>query len=154
MAEGFTPIETQEAFDAAIKSRIERAERKVREEFGDYDDLKAKAAKWDEKEEGEKTDLQKARERVKELEDAAAERDASDKLKLTREKVAKATGVPADIIGGDDEESMTAFAEAVAKFAKKAPAPNNGAAGRFSAGGGKNDSDLSEFARQLFGESR
>ena len=155
MANEFTPIETQEAFDAAIKARIERAERKVREEFGDYDDLKAQAAKWDEKEEGEKSDLQKAQEHIRELEDAAAKRDASDKLKAAREKVAKETGVPAELISGDDEESMTEFAQAVAKYAKKPVAPNADGAGRFNAGddGGK-DSDLSAFASQLFGESR
>ena len=43
---------------------------------------------------------------------AKAERDAA------RAKVAKDTGVPAELISGDDEESMRAFAEAVAKWGK------------------------------------
>ena len=45
----FTPIETQEAFDAAIKERIERAKASVRDEFKDYEDFKTKASAYDEK---------------------------------------------------------------------------------------------------------
>ena len=35
----FEPITTQEEFDKVIKERIERAENKVRSQFGDYEDL-------------------------------------------------------------------------------------------------------------------
>ena len=47
MAE-FKPIETQEDFDKAIKSRIERAEKAVREQFSDYEQVKESASKADE----------------------------------------------------------------------------------------------------------
>lgn len=49
MAEEFTPIETQEAFDAAIKDRIDRAKNSVREEYRDYETFKAKAEEYDTK---------------------------------------------------------------------------------------------------------
>ena len=39
----FEPITSQEQFDQAIKSRIERAQAKAVEKFADYDELKAKA---------------------------------------------------------------------------------------------------------------
>lgn len=44
----FTAITSQEQFDAAIKDRIARAEKKAAEQFSDYSDLQAKAAKYDE----------------------------------------------------------------------------------------------------------
>ena len=44
MAE-FTPITTQEAFDEAIKSRLERERASVRKEYADYDSLKESLAK-------------------------------------------------------------------------------------------------------------
>ena len=40
MAE-FTPIETQEQFDAMVKDRIARAERAAAEKYSDYDAMKA-----------------------------------------------------------------------------------------------------------------
>ena len=43
---------------------------------------------------------------------AAAERDRA------RYKVAQATGVPASLLQGDDEEAMTASANAIAEYAK------------------------------------
>lgn len=36
----FTPITTQEAFDEAVRVRIERAQKAVREEYGDYEKIK------------------------------------------------------------------------------------------------------------------
>lgn len=44
MAE-FTPITTQEAFDEAIKSRLERERASVRKEYADYDSIKESLAK-------------------------------------------------------------------------------------------------------------
>ena len=41
------PIETQEAFDAAIGERLERLKRKVRGEYADYDELRGKAEGYD-----------------------------------------------------------------------------------------------------------
>lgn len=43
MAE-FTPINTQEEFDAMIKSRLEREANKVRGEFADYESIKSSLA--------------------------------------------------------------------------------------------------------------
>lgn len=64
---GFTPITTQEQFNAQIAERIKRAEAKAVEPFKDYDDLKAKAAKYDEGTNAAKTAEQKAAEQVAEM---------------------------------------------------------------------------------------
>ena len=69
---------------------------------------------------------------------AAAEKAEADALRAEKAhaqlvaKVSAATGVPASLISGDDEESMTATAKAIAEFAKAsstaAPADKGGAA--------------------------
>lgn len=77
---------------------------------------------------------------------------AYDELAETRAKVAKDTGVPAELISGDDEESMRAFAEAVAKWGKPSSAPRTRKPGSFSADAGDGrDAAKRELARQLFG---
>lgn len=122
MPNEFEPITSQEQFDQAIKARIERAQAKAVERFADYDDLKAKAAKFDEAEAAQMSDLEKARKEVEELKAAAAKRDEADRVRDLKAKVSKATGVPADLISGADEESMAASAKALNDFAlSKAP---------------------------------
>lgn len=73
----FTPIETQEQLDAAIRERIERAERKVAEQFADYDQLKEKAARLDELESASKSELEKANEELARLRNQASDREAA-----------------------------------------------------------------------------
>ena len=40
MAEEFAPIETQEAFDAAVAERLEAVRQEERGKYADYDDIK------------------------------------------------------------------------------------------------------------------
>lgn len=147
----FEPITSQEQFDQAIKSRIERAQAKAAEKFADYDELKAKAAKFDEAEAAQMSDLEKAKKEVEELKAAAAKRDEADRVRDLKAKVSKATGVPADLISGADEESMTAFAKSVAEFARKPSAPALKESGK-SAPTKPEDSGFREIARMLAGE--
>ena len=146
----FEPITSQEQFDQVIKSRIERAQAKAVEKFADYDELKAKAAKFDEAEAAQMSDLEKAKKEVEELK-AAAKRDEADRVRDLKAKVSKATGVPADLISGSDEESMTAFAKSVAEFAKKPSAPALKESGK-SASAKPEDNGFREIARMLAGE--
>lgn len=69
----FRPIESQEAFDAAIKDRIERAQNKIRKEYEGFADYKAKAETYDSK--------------VAELTESLKQRDAS--IEDLSSKVAK-----------------------------------------------------------------
>lgn len=61
----FTPITSQDELDRRIGDRLARE----RSKFADYDDLKAKAEKFDQADAANKSELQKAQ-------DALAERDA------------------------------------------------------------------------------
>jgi hypothetical protein len=61
----FNPPASQDEFDRMVGDRLARE----RQKFADYDDLKAKAAKFDEVDAASKTELQR-------LQDAVAERDS------------------------------------------------------------------------------
>jgi hypothetical protein len=46
----FTPITTQEDFDAAIQGRLKQQERSIRSEYADYADLQKQVAGFADKE--------------------------------------------------------------------------------------------------------
>lgn len=145
----FKPIETQEAFDTAIKERIERAKKEEAKKYADYDDVKAKLKEFEDKAAAGQTDVEKLTALVNEYKgkfDAQEKAAAADK---TRAKVAQATGVPAGLIVGDDEESMKRFAESVAAFAKKPAAPVVPGAGESSFGTKAGDTAMRDFVRNL-----
>lgn len=147
----FEPITSQEQLDGILKGRLAREREKVTAKFADYDELKAKAAKFDEAEAAQMSDLEKAKKEVEELKAAAAKRDEADRVRDLRAKVSKATGVPAELISGADEESMTAFAKSVAEFARKPSAPALKESGK-SASAKPEDNGFREIARMLAGE--
>lgn len=110
---------SQSELDAIIADRLKRE----REKYADYNALKEKASKFDEMEEANKSELQKATERAEKL---AAELDAmkqADSVRSIREKVSKATGVPADMLTFADEESCTKQAQAILDFNKPSAYP-------------------------------
>ena len=106
--EQFEPIVSQEALDKIIQARIARE----RAKFADYDELKAKAEKLAEFEESQKTEAQKAQERL----EAAEKRAAELELKATRAEVAAAKGVPAELLTGSTQEELEASADALIAF--------------------------------------
>ena len=105
---GFEPIASQEALDKIVQSRVARE----RAKFADYDELKAKAAKLAEFEESQKTEAEKAAERLAAAEKRAAELEA----KATRAEVAAAKGVPAELLHGSTAEELEASADALIAF--------------------------------------
>ena len=115
-----------------VNELMGKVRRETREKYADYDDLAKKAKAYDDAQEAAKSELEKAQEAAAA---AKAEPDAHRAEKAHAQLVAKvsaATGVPASLISGDDEESMTATAKAIAEFAKAsspaAPADKGGAA--------------------------
>lgn len=119
MAE-FTPIETQEAFDAAIKDRIERAKKSAA----------ADAAKqyegWIKPEDAQKSANQIAA-LTKQVAELTAKNQAAE-LSALRTRIAHETGLPfelADRLHGDDEKALRADAEALGKLTAAKPAPSS-----------------------------
>ncbi len=115
-----------------VNELMGKVRRETREKYADYDDLAKKSKAYDDAQEAAKSELEKAQEA------AAAAKAEADALRAEKAhaqlvaKVSAATGVPASLISGDDEESMTATAKAIAAFAEAsstaAPADKGGAA--------------------------
>ena len=111
---------TQAEMNAIIEGRLAREW----EKYSDYDSLKEKAGKFDEIQEANKTEIQKANEKAEALAKELESLKASNTIKAAREKVAKETEVPVELLTGNDEESCKAQAEAILKFAKPKSYPS------------------------------
>lgn len=87
--------------------------------YADYDELKQKAAKFDEQVEAGKSELQKATEKANSLQ---AELDAlkqAESMRAMREEVANAKGVPAKLLTGATAEECEAQAADLIAWAQK-----------------------------------
>lgn len=105
----FQAITSQEDFDKAIQARIARERAKIP---ADYEELKAKADKFKEFEDAQKTEAQKAQERL----EAAEKRAIELELKATRAEVAAAKGVPVELLSGGTREELEAAADALIQY--------------------------------------
>ncbi|MDE5641385.1 MAG: DUF4355 domain-containing protein [Bifidobacterium castoris] len=102
---------TQAEIDEIVAKRVAR----VRKQYGDYEDMKKKAAKLDEIEAANKSELEKLAERNQELAAQLAEREHAALIQAACIK----HGVPADymdLVTGADEDSIDNAAEKVAKL--------------------------------------
>lgn len=129
MAE-FTPIETQEAFDSAIKDRLARQEKTIRSEYSDYEELKAQSMTWaEEKRSYEEAIAAKAAEfdALNEKYAEATGQIEAYKSDAMKTKIAIESGIPMELkdhLKGNSEEEIKASAAALGKFAKgNKPAP-------------------------------
>lgn len=111
---GFTPPESQEDLDRIIEARIARE----RAKYAGYEDLKAKAEKFDELEDAKKTDEQRSAERIARLESELA----AQQLAGARTRIAAERGLDPDLLAGSTEDELAAHAEKLAEAIKKATA--------------------------------
>jgi len=122
----FTPIETQEQFDAMVKDRVERAKKSAAKEFEtqlkDLEQLKESVT-------AKETEIGTLKAKITDLE---AEKKTSDesyksmqkelsavKLSALKQRIAIDAGIPlemADRLNGEDEESIKEDAEKVKGF--------------------------------------
>lgn len=110
---------TQEEVNQIVKDRLSRESAK----FSDYEELKAKAAKFDEQEEAQKTELQKANEKAAALESELNSLKAENELNAIRSKVASETGLPLNLITATTEELCREQAKAILEYAKPGSYP-------------------------------
>ena len=102
---------------AELNAIVQKRVAEVTSKYENYEELKEKAAKFDEAEEAQKTELQKATERadsLKEQLDALTKANAERELK---DRISTETGVPASLLRGDSEEDLKAQANAILGFA-------------------------------------
>ena len=104
---------TQAELDKIVADRLTRE----RQKYVGFDELKEKAAKFDELEESSKTELQKATEKAAKLEAELNGYKKAEEVREIRAKVAEETGVPTNLLTGDTEESCTEQAKAIIAFA-------------------------------------
>lgn len=103
---------TQEEVNKMIADRIARE----REKYADYDDLKAKAGKYDEVQEASKTELQKAQERANDLQAKYDQMIKDEEVRKIREQISQETGVPATLLNAETLEACKIQAEAILAF--------------------------------------
>lgn len=140
---------TQEEVDKLVESRLWRE----REKYKDYEDLKAKADKYDAAEEAQKSELQKATERADALQKQLDSMLSADKLRQIRDKVAQETGVPASLLSGETEEACTEQAKAILSFAQpqKYPSVKDGGEVR-PTGSGSTSEQFANWFSENFGK--
>lgn len=113
---------TQEDVNRIVQERIIRD----RKDRADYDELKAKADKFDALEEASKSELQKATERAEKLEAELTSMKRETEIREMRQRVSAETGVPIDLLNGEDEEACKNQANAILAFKGSNNNVNNG----------------------------
>lgn len=118
MAEGFTIIETQEQFDAAIKTRLE----KQRAKYADYDDLKSQIEELNEEKSALEKTISESGEKFKDLQlqlDEANKKVKGFELDSLKTNVAIEKGLPLELrsrLTGETKEDIEADADNLVKI--------------------------------------
>ena len=144
-AEGQNRTFTQEELNAIVGKRL--AEEKSK--FADYEDLKAKASKFDEMEEANKSELQKATERANALETELNGLKKAEEVRLMRENVAKETGIPSNLLTGTTEEECKAQAEAIKAYAQPSGYPKVKDGGEIPKPNGSTQQQFADFVSKI-----
>lgn len=104
---------TQDEINKIVQDRVARE----RAKYEGYEDFKEKAAKFDEMEEANKSELQKAQEKVAEYEKKINAMEKEKNIHEMRTKVAQEKGIPVDLLTGETEEACNAQADAIKNYA-------------------------------------
>ena len=141
-AEGQSRTFTQDEVNAIVGKRL--AEEKGK--YADYEQLKAKATKYDEAEEANKSELQKATERANALEAQIGEMRKAEEVRQIRERVSQQTGVPIGLLSCDTEEACTEQAKSILAFAQPNSYPKVKDGGEVNkSGGGKTRDQFADW---------
>ena len=104
---------TQDEVNHIVAGRVKK--------YADYDELKQKAEKYDQMEEANKTELQKATEKANALQSELDALKAANDLRDLRDEVSKAKGVPAELLTGGTKEECESQADQILSFAANKP---------------------------------
>ena len=105
---------TQAELNAIIQKRIGEVSAK----YENFEELKAKAQKFDEIEEQNKSELQKANERADALQQELDAMKTAESVRKIREEVANEVGIPVTLLNGTTKEECEAQAKGILSFAK------------------------------------
>ena len=128
----FTPIQTQEEFDKAIKGRLAQKDREAEERYKDYlspDKVSELKADFEKKLEEAKKSAKEAADKLSENDKTVAEltkRAETAENSLLKNKIAYSHKLPLELAGrlvGTTEEELTQDAESLAALMKPSSAP-------------------------------
>ena len=138
---------TQAELDAIVQDRVKRE----RAKYDGFEDFKAKAQKYDEQEEANKSELQKAQERATELEEKLKKKEHEESIREMKKKIADELKVPADLLTGETEDECRTQAQAIMSFATSQGYPTVKDAGESNPVNKKSTRDqFKEWAEQNF----
>lgn len=147
----FKPITSQEEFERALGKRLERE----RAKFADYDDLRAKAEKFDEVEQANKSELERIQERAEAAERKAAELELStlkaevaSEKGLTLKQAKRLVGKSREELEADADEILADFGPATTK---KSPPEAKTLKSGSSGSGGNEQGRAAAAIRQMRG---
>ena len=104
---------TQEDVNRIVAERVKR--------YANYEELKQKAEQFDQLEEANKSELQKAVDKANGLQSELDALKNENNLRDLRDEVSKEKGVPASLLTGTTKEECEAQAEEIISFAKQQP---------------------------------
>ena len=126
-----------------------------------YEAEKAHSRKWEKQAKANKQaadELEKAQEagktadeRIAELTRRLDEKERAEARARLAAKVAEKKGVPAELLAGDDEDAMEAWADKMLRHFQKKPAAKVEKPGGFDRSGADDDAGMRALTRQLFG---
>lgn len=109
----FKPITSQEELDRTLAKRLERE----RSKFADYDDLRAKASKFDELEQASKSELEREREARAAAEAELGKYRQRDQVASWAKEVAKERPELAPLLRGSTKDELTEHFEQLKSIA-------------------------------------
>lgn len=104
-----------------VNSLLARERKSTEAKYSDYVE---KAKKFDEFEESQKTELQKANERAEKLQAELDARAKADAVREMKQKVSNELGVPVNLLTGDTEEACRIQAQNIQQYAKSIGYPS------------------------------
>ena len=120
----FTPINTQEEFDTAIKDRLSRQETSIRKEYEGFEELKKQSETWKKEKETYESTIAKNKTDYEDLNNKyteATEKVAQYETDALKTKIAIESGLPVAMFSylkGTTEEEIKKSAEELGKFTK------------------------------------
>lgn len=152
MAEGQGPVQGTEATEQGTeggtpdyKALYEEAKRHARDWEKKAKANKGAATALDEANAAKQT----AEQQIAELTRRLDEKESAEKRAKLAAKVAEEKGVPAELLVGEDEESMAAWADKLVNTFKKKPAASVEKPGSFDSGAGGDKGELRDYVKQL-----
>jgi hypothetical protein len=115
-----------------VNALLAKQKREDAAKFGDYDDLKTKAAELDQLKQASKTELEQALDRATKAEAAVAGFQAKEQAKQWAADIVRGSEIPAHVLRGSTREELQAHFDQLKELApkpKRTPAPSGKPAG-------------------------